>query len=72
MEDELKKLQAEAKKLEKIVSDKEEQKKVLLQDIAKIEKFLVSMGGFERKTTLSDGEAITYKDKEIVCFCVYK
>lgn len=70
MEDELKKLQAEAKKLEKIVSDKEEQKKVLLQDVAKIEKFLISMGGFERKTTLSDGEAITYKDKEIISLSV--
>lgn len=66
MEDEVKKLQLEAKKLEKIVSSKDEQKKILLQDIAKIEKFLNSMGGFERKTTLSDGEAITYKDKEII------
>lgn len=66
MEDELKKLQAEYSKLNKIIESKDEQKKVLLQEITKIEKFLKSTFNFERKTKLTKSGLISYKDKEII------
>ena len=66
MEDELKKLQAEYSKLNKIIESKDEQKKILLQEITKIEKFLKSTFNFERKTKLTKSGLISYKDKEII------
>ena len=66
MEDELKKLQAEYSKLNKIIESKDEQKKVLLQEITKIEKFLKSTFNFERNTKLTKSGLISYKDKEII------
>ena len=66
MEDELKKLQSEYSKLNKIIESKDEQKKVLLQEITKIEKFLKSTFNFERKTKLTKSGLISYKDKEII------
>lgn len=66
MEDELKKLQTEYAKLNKIIESKDEQKKVLLQEITKIEKFLKSTFNFERNTKLTKSGLISYKDKEII------
>lgn len=66
MEDELKKLQVEYSKLNKIIESKDEQKKVLLQEITKIEKFLKSTFNFERNTKLTKSGLISYKDKEII------
>lgn len=66
MEDELKKLKIEYSKLNKIIESKDEQKKVLLQEITKIEKFLKSTFNFERKTKLTKSGLISYKDKEII------
>ena len=66
MEDELKKLQTEYTKLNKIIESKDEQKKVLLQEITKIEKFLKSTFNFERNTKLTKSGLISYKDKEII------
>lgn len=66
MEDELKKIKIEYSKLNKIIESKDEQKKVLLQEITKIEKFLKSIFNFERKTKLTKSGLISYKDKEII------
>ena len=66
MEDELKKLQAEYSKLNKIIESKDEQEKVLLQEITKIEKFLKSTFNFERNTKLTKSGLISYKDKKII------
>ena len=66
MEDELKKLKIEYSKLNKIIESKDEQKKILLQEITKIEKFLKSTFNFDRKTKLTKSGLISYKDKEII------
>lgn len=66
MEDELKKLHTKYAKLNKIIESKDEQKKVLLQEITKIEKFLKSTFNFERNTKLTKSGLISYKDKEII------
>lgn len=66
METDLEKLTKNAAKLEKIISNRKEQEKVLLSDITKFEKYFEKSGNYSRKTTLSQESDITFSEDEIV------
>ena len=52
---------AETARFKKILSDKNEMKKVIIKDLEAIKKEY----GFERKTQITDGEAAVYEEEEI-------
>lgn len=66
MEKDLEKLTKTASKLEKIISNRKEQEKVLISDITKFEKYFEKSGDYSRKTTLSCDSDITFSEDEIV------